>query len=260
MPELPDVEGARRLVEQHGRGARILNVDVPDPSVLRHVTLPTLRRTLRGRYVEAARRHGKWLIVDTDGPAFAVHLGMTGQLRWLPEGAVPPPFVRAAIATDHGDLGLVDRRKLGRLRLIRSAADLQALLGDLGPDALGLACQDLLGRLGGTRKGLKAALMDQAIVAGLGNMLSDEVLWRARLHPNERAAGLSPAEGRRLCRAMQGALRSSVRAGHIPRGRTWLSSQRGVDDPTCPRCATPLRRTTVQGRSAIWCPRCQPEP
>jgi formamidopyrimidine-DNA glycosylase len=219
-----------------------------------------LRRALRDQHIEAARRHGKWLIVDTDGPALVVHLGMTGQLRWLLGDEAPPPFVRASIATDHGDLGLVDRRKLARVGLVRSAADLRALLGDLGPDALGLACQELVDRLGGTRKGLKGALMDQAVIAGLGNMLSDEVLWRARLHPNERAAGLSPAEGRRLCRAMQGALRSSVRAGHIPRGRTWLSSQRGVDDPTCPRCDAPLRRTRLQGRTAIWCPHCQPEP
>jgi formamidopyrimidine-DNA glycosylase len=260
VPELPDVEGARRLVEEHGRGARILAVDVPHQSVLRGVALPALRRALRGRHIEVARRHGKWLIVDTDGPALVVHLGMTGQLQWLLAGAAFPPIVRATITTDHGGLVLVDRRKLARVSLVRSAADLQDALGDLGPDALGLACQDLLGRLGGTRKGLKAALMDQAIIAGLGNMLSDEVLWRARLHPKQPAAGLSPAEGRRLSRAMQGALRSSVRAGHIPRGPTWLSSQRGVDEPTCPRCDTPLRHTRVQGRTAIWCPQCQPEP
>ena len=102
--------------------------------------------------------------------------------------------------------------------------------------------------------------MDQSLLAGLGNMLSDEILWRARLHPTRGASTLDAAEGKRLCAAARSALATSVRAGHIPRTRTWLSGQRAVDDPTCPRCGTSLRWSTVNGRSALWCPHCQRPP
>jgi formamidopyrimidine-DNA glycosylase len=102
--------------------------------------------------------------------------------------------------------------------------------------------------------------MDQSLLAGLGNMLSDEVLWRARLHPTRLASTLTPAEGNRLCAAARSTLSASVRAGHIPRTRSWLSGQRATDEPTCPRCGNDLRWSTVNSRSALWCPRCQPPP
>jgi len=266
MPELPDVEAARRLVEVAASGARIRSVVCPDRSALRNTTLRRFRRSVVGEHIRSAGRRGKWLTIGTGGASVLVHLGMTGALRWedARDSGEPPldtddgRFCRLALVTDRGALRFTDRRKLGSVWLATDDTERDDLLGDLGPDALGLPCADLRAILGASRKQLKVALMDQSLLAGLGNMLSDEILWRARLHPTRVASSLDPAEGTQLCAAAKAALAASVRAGHIPRTRSWLSGQRAVDDPTCPRCRTALRWSTVNGRSALWCPHCQP--
>lgn len=272
MPELPDVEGARRLVERAVLGARVTTVVCPDPSVLRNVTLRRFRTAVVGGTVRRAARRGKWLTISTDGASVVIHLGMTGSLRWqaadveleggeAKDGATDDGrFCRLALVTPRGALHLLDRRKLGGVWLAADDDELGQVLADLGPDVLGLSCDDLLAILGRSRKQLKAALMDQSLLAGLGNTLSDEILWRAQLHPSRVASSLDRAEGERLCTATRSALAGSVRVGHIPRTRAWLSSQRAVEDPTCPRCGGDLRWTTLNGRSALWCPHCQPPP
>lgn len=268
MPELPDVEAARRLVEGAATGSRIHTVVCPDRSALRNTTLRRFRHSVVGQHVRSTARRGKWLTIGTDGASIVVHLGMTGTLRWEDGGDCREPrletdddrFCRLDLVTDCGALRFIDRRKLGGVWLATDDAELQRVLGDLGPDALGLPCDELRAILGASRKQLKVALMDQSLLAGLGNMLSDEILWRARLHPTRVASTLDPAEGKRLCAAARAALAASVRAGHIPRTRSWLSGQRAADDPTCPRCRRDLRWSTVNGRSALWCPHCQPPP
>ena len=258
VPELPDVEGARREVERHAVGAVVRDVVGPDGSVLRETTLPRLRRRMRRHCLRSVRRHGKWLILGTDVPIVVIHFGMTGQLRWVPLGTETERFQRISFVTDRGELRFVDRRKLGGIWLADSELDLRTLLDGLGPDALGLPCTELERILTATRQRLKSVLMDQSVVAGLGNMLSDEILWRARLHPLRASSTLTSGERRRLCTAMSSALTRSVRAGHIPRSPTWLSSQRAEDNPVCPRCAGELRWSRINGRSSLWCPHCQP--
>ncbi len=272
MPELPDVEGARRLVERAALGARIETVVCSDRSVLRNVTPARFRAAVAGATVGSATRWGKWLTIGTDSPSVVIHLGMTGSLRWHAAddaiegvetkegGPEDERFCRLALVTERGALRFLDRRKLGGVWLATDDDELHHLLDDLGPDALGLPCEDLLAILGRSRKQLKAALMDQSLLAGLGNMLSDEILWRAHLHPGRIASTLDRAEGERLCAATRSALAGSVRVGHIPRSRAWLSGQRAVADPTCPRCGNELQWSAVNGRSALWCPHCQPSP
>jgi formamidopyrimidine-DNA glycosylase len=257
MPELPDVEAARQSAAQHV-GAEILDVAVADASVLRNATPSQVRRAWRARRLAAARRHGKWLTIDTTGPSLVIHLGMTGQLQWCAPDVEPDRFERLRLHTDSGDLRFADRRKLGGVWLARTSAEIDDLYAGLGPDAATITCADLRARLERTSRPVKVALMDQALVAGLGNMLSDEVLWRAHLHPLTPANDLTAKESGQLCRALTTALRQSVRAGRIPRTKRWLSSQRAAEAPACPRCAAPLEWSRVNGRSALWCPRCQP--
>jgi len=262
MPELPDLEGARRSVEQELSGARVTGVDRPDPDVLRNCSLRELRIAVVGHRITAVDRHGKWLMLDADGPSVLFHLGMTGRMNVVPlaedgAGRSGAP-ARLALRTDRGDLRLVDRRRLGSVWLAHDAGERSALLADLGPDALGLRCPELLRTVRARRAGLKAVLMDQSALAGLGNMLSDEILWRARLHPAQRASELTDTQARRLCNATRTTLRAAVRAGHIPRTRGWLSGQRAADKPRCPRCSTNLRWSRINARAALWCPRCQP--
>jgi formamidopyrimidine-DNA glycosylase len=261
MPELPDVEGYRRILADEGEGRRVDEVRVADPGVLREVTPGGLRRALRGRRIEAADRHGKWLVARTDGPALLLHFGMTGRLVGCPADEPPHRHDRVVFDLDDGrQLRFRDQRKLQGIRLARDRAAVDRLLAGQGPDALSVDAAGLDRLLAGRRAGVKAVLTDQSVLAGLGNLLADEILWRARIHPSRRTDGLDRAERRRLADAMRRVLRDSVRVGHVPARRASLTAHRDDAEPTCPRCGGPLRRDRIAGRTTAWCPHCQPPP
>ena len=258
MPELPDVEGYRRVVIGYAVGQPISNVEVRDCGVIRNRPCDAFVDELRGHTLMAPGRIGKWLLAHTDGPTLIIHFGMTGNLGWAPVIDTEDRFVRVVIDTPHGRLLYRDQRKLGGLWLAADAKEIEQVIGRQGPDAFGLTSSVLAARVERHRGTIKAALMDQSVVAGLGNMLSDEILWKARIQPARRAGGLDRHELRQLGRSTQQVLRPAVQAGRIPRRRTWLSSQRSSDDPRCPRCHEHLRTTTIAGRTSYWCPACQP--
>jgi formamidopyrimidine-DNA glycosylase len=162
------------------------------------------------------------------------------------------------IVFDDGELIFRDQRKFGGLWLARNDKSICKVIGDLGPDALGLKGRSLRTRLESKRGALKSTLMDQSVLAGLGNMLSDEVLWLAEIHPGQRYDDLDNKQRHQLDLALQRVLRASVKTGAIPRKASWLSSQRSRPEPRCPRCHGPLRTSQIGGRTSYWCPRCQP--
>lgn len=148
-------------------------------------------------------------------------------------------------------------RRFGGVWLARDPRERDAITGPLGPDALdlGRACfKQLLAR---RRGGIKGALMDQRLIAGIGNLLSDEILWRAGVHPGAAVAALTPRRIDHLYDALHGAVTESVPYGCVPHGVDWLTRVRDQRRPACPRCGSPLRRATIAGRTACWCPRCQ---
>ncbi|PXY19503.1 Fpg/Nei family DNA glycosylase [Prauserella muralis] len=260
MPELPDVEGFRRVFAEHAAGARVRDVDVLDAQVLRGVAPARLRSVVRGRRFGEPARHGKWLIapVAGDGEALLLHFGMTGSLVWDGEDRPRHRHDRVVFTFAEGELRYRDMRKLTGLRLARDETESRAALGDLGPDALSVS-RDELGRLlGGLRRRTKSALTDQSVLAGLGNLLADEILWRAKLSPHRAAAGLSRGDLGRLHARMGTVLRQSVEAGRVPPRPSWLTGRRDEPSASCPRCGTTLCRGRVDGRSTVWCPRCQP--
>ena len=256
VPELPDVEHFRRLVAEHAVGRVIVDIEVRSPTVVRSVGRTTLRTQLRGCRVAAAERHGKWLVVTTDGPQLLVHFGMTGSLRWV-TGDDRRRTDRVGIVVEDGCLVVDDRRNLATVALVADDGDRTAVTGPLGPDAWSITARELDDRLVGSRRGLKATLMDQAVVAGLGNTSTDEVLWRSRLDPAMRAGELDERERRALQRALRRVLSLAVAAGRIPRTRSWLTGQRAAADPVCPRCHGHLAWRRLGGRSSLWCPVCQ---
>ncbi|MGK5532510.1 Fpg/Nei family DNA glycosylase [Streptomyces sp. URMC 129] len=258
MPELPDVEGFRRILAEHGRGRRIDGVEVADPGVLRGVTVPRLRRALTGRRLAEPERHGKWLLARTDGPSFLLHFGMTGRLVPAAPGDPPHPHDRVTFTLEgERRLRYRDQRKLQGLRLATSDADLDEVLGGQGPDALTVDRAALDRLLEGRRARVKAVLIDQSVLAGLGNLLGDEILWRARVDPARPARDLDTGERDRLADALRGVLRDAVRAGCVPARPSWLTGHRDAPDPVCPRCGGPLSRDRIAGRSTTWCPHCQ---
>jgi formamidopyrimidine-DNA glycosylase len=261
VPELPDVEGHRRTVARHATGQTVRRVAVDDPELLEGTSPQGLGRSAVGRVVGEPSRHGKWLSVGLDdgGPTLVFHFRMTGELVWTPEGE---PTGRDAVALhlDDGTLSYRSRRRLGRVTYLRPGQDLQLVTGPLGPDADEVDRRRLGQLLAGRRGGLKSALMDQRLLAGLGNELVDEILWRSELHPARPAAELTDDDLDTVHHHLRAVLRRSIRAGHVPSGPRWLNAQRAVDEPRCPRCGTGLRRDQVAGRTTFWCPEHQPPP
>lgn len=259
MPELPDVEVYRRRLEGAALHRPVAGVHVATPDLLHGTTPQGLGRALNGRCFTAARRHGKYLFAVHDGDgALVLHFGMSGVLVTVSAGDETPDYTRCEMEfSDGGRLAYTAPRKLG---LIALTGTMEGFIRDrgLGSDALGLDA-DALGRLAsGRRGGIKAWLMDQETMAGIGNVYSDEILFQARMHPRRAVKALDEAGLDRLQKAMNKALHDAIEAGAEP-GRMpagFLLPHRH-DGGHCPNCDTPVEHLQAAGRTAWLCPRCQ---
>jgi formamidopyrimidine-DNA glycosylase len=261
VPELPDVEQFRRFFALHAAGRAVRGVEALDPAIVRNATPQALDHALHGHRFDEPRRHGKWLLAGTDGPVLLLHFGMTGDLVWSGDEPERHRHDRLILHLDEGELRYRDLRRFGGAWLALGAADVASVTGPLGPDALGVSRVEFLRLLERRRGGLKAALMDQSLVAGVGNLIADEVLWQARLHPRVRIQDLDLAARRGLFQTMHRVLRRAVdHFDDMERERRWLNHVRGVPGAACPRCRTPLERTVAAGRTTDFCPTCQPPP
>jgi formamidopyrimidine-DNA glycosylase len=259
MPELPDVEHFTRTFAHAAAGRLVVEVLVTDPGILRNADPEDVDRLLRGRRFEQPARLGKWLIAPTDGPALLIHFGMTGDLLPAAGPSGRHRHDRVIVVLDEGEVRYRNMRKLGGVWVAADRAAVEGLLGHLGPDAFALGRREFLERLERRRGRIKSALMDQSFLAGVGNLLADETLWRARIHPARRIDGLSEEERRTVFRELRTVLRNTV--DRYPGGyETRWTSARGRPAARCPRCGTELARTVVSGRTTYFCPRCQPAP
>jgi formamidopyrimidine-DNA glycosylase len=255
MPELPDVEGFRRYLARHAEGRRIERIEIPDPELVRNRTPQALRRAVRGaRFAEPAR-HGKWLFAPAGDVELLLHFGMTGKLAWSPDAGGRHRHDRLIFVCDGGELRYNNMRRFGGIWLARDRDERDSVTGPLGPDATAVDRAALEELLRNRRGGIKAALMDQRLIAGIGNLLSDEILWRAHIHPSTPAGSLGRDARDRLHEGLIGAVGESLRYGRVPHGSRWLTRVRDDRDARCPRCGTRLRRSKVAGRTACWCPR-----
>ncbi|MBG0854102.1 Fpg/Nei family DNA glycosylase [Streptomyces spinoverrucosus] len=259
MPELPDVEAYREVFQTCAVGRVVRRVDVRDAGVLHGVSARRLREALERRKFTGLERHGKWLLARTGGGhTLMLHFGMTGRLVCDHPDAAAEPHDRVLFTVGRDrQLRFRDQRKLQGLWLADDAG-VARLLDRQGPDAMAVDREEFEAALTARRGSLKSALIDQSVLAGLGNLLADEILWRAGLRPTGRAGDLTEADRRRLHTEMRRTLRSSVTAGCVPPRDSWLTGHRDDPDPHCPRCGTFLRRTRLAGRTTVWCPRCQP--
>ena len=232
-------------------------VVVTDAGILRNTDPATLDTALRGHRFQEPERRGKWLIAWTSGPAVLLHFGMTGDLIWGPDETGRHRHDRVIFVVDRGELRYRNMRKLGGLWLALGFEDVDPILAGLGPDALSLDRRAFVRLLSRRRGGVKAALMDQSLLSGVGNLLADEILWRARIHPARPVQDLTEEERR----ALFAVLRRTIRAGinEFDGGmRTRWMRVRGRPGARCPRCRNALERMVVGGRTTYFCPRCQP--
>jgi formamidopyrimidine-DNA glycosylase len=275
VPELPEVETLRRDALAHLVGRRVADVALLAPEVVRAPAPDAFRADLVGATFTDARRRAKYLLLDLDNRrVLALQLALFGQLLLQPADAAREPETLLVLTLADGEtVHLLDRSGYTRVYLV-PAADLDATLklDELGPEPLSaeFTPELLAARLGGRRARLKALLLDQHVLAGLGNIYVDEVLWRARLHPGRPASSLSDDE----LRALHDAIRSVLEEGVAHRGTTFhtyrdLLGEKGHhqdalavfhrQDEPCPRCATPIARVTLASRDSHLCPHCQPE-
>ncbi len=248
MPELPEAERARKTLEAV-LGRRIARIDDRDTYVCRPHAPGEIASALEGEEFVRADRRGKFLWLDTlDGPTLGLHLGMAGRIVLDPEER--SRWDRFTVEfEDGGSFVLRDKRRLGR-------AVLNPALGHVGPDAAVVGREEFRRVIGRGRAPIKARLLDQGAIAGVGNLLADQALWQARIHPRRQTSGLSTEELDRLRRDVRSAVRSAIRAGGAHTGRF---VQARAQDGVCPRDGHPLERARIGGRTTYWCPACQQE-
>jgi formamidopyrimidine-DNA glycosylase len=275
MPELPEVETVRTDIAPVLEGARITEASIYDPRLVRPFAPEIVAAEVVGERVETVERRGKYLIVRFEsGRVLLIHLRMTGSLRHGRSGTLADdPYRRAVLRLDNGsDVAYRDVRRFGTWELLEPDELAGYLAARLGPEPLGRMSAARLGRrLAGRRAPLKAALLDQRTLAGLGNIYVDEALWYARLDPLRPAGGLDQDELRRLNRGIRKALRlgierqgASLRDYRRPDGESGAMQDEfrvyGRDGDPCSRCRTPIAKTRVAGRGTHYCPRCQRTP
>ena len=261
MPELPDVETFRRYLEATAFGRRIAAVHVNAPEMLEGISPPALRSRLEHRRFARTRRHGKYLFAGLDsGDWLVLHFGMTGFLKHYTRAVARPSHVRLQIDfTDGSSLAFDDQRKFGQIGL---TGDVGAFLEErrLGPDPLenGLDFATFKALIGRRRGAVKPVLLNQRVIAGIGNIYADEILFQAHLHPEMRLDRLHGSSLRDLYRAIIRVLAQAVRAradiDRLPRG--YLLHERYAGG-RCPKCRRPLARLTIGMRTTYYCPRDQ---
>jgi formamidopyrimidine-DNA glycosylase len=266
MPELPDVEIFNRLVVENCRGRAIRQAAVNDPGILEGISPEALERRLKGQRIRSSVRHGKHLFIRLgEAGALAMHFGTNGSLQLVSRAAAEPPYTQLQLHFEGGDrLAYVNPRRLGRVSLCESP-EAFAARSRLGPDALDAAfdLQAFTAILGGSKRDIKSVLMDQKLMAGIGNIYSDEILFQARLYPGTPAADLTGESASRLFRAMRDTLETAIRCGagseqtaeRLPKDFLLVHRHQGGH---CPRCAAPLATVKRAGRTSYYCRQCQP--
>jgi formamidopyrimidine-DNA glycosylase len=270
MPELPEVETIRAELAPRLTGRELVRVEILDPRLTRPIDLFEVAEELEGDRVVAVERRGKYLVLRLEsGLALLVHLRMTGGFAFEPVS-----HERAILELDDGTrLAYRDVRRFGTWLVLEDVELDPYLAGKNGPEPLGprFTADWLAARLATRRAAVKAVLLDQRVVAGLGNIYADEALWRARVNPLLPAESLTRDEAGRVHRAIRAAFRTGIeRQGSTlrdyarPDGSAGSMQEEfrvyGRDGLPCPRCGTPIAKTRVSGRGSWYCPRCQPLP
>jgi formamidopyrimidine-DNA glycosylase len=275
MPELPEVENIVRDLKPQLVGRRIVAVQVFWPRTVHCLTPDAFAQALAGRQITTADRRGKYLLFPLDnGQTLMLHLRMTGQLRMMPADAPRDSHTHVVFELHTGErLHYRDMRKFGRFYLVD---DPQAILSNLGPEPLSedFTPIDLCNAIQGRRASIKSLLLDQKVVAGLGNIYADEALFLAAIDPRRPGSSLTLADCSRLHASIRLTLAQAVREGGSTLGGSALSNYRrpvGVQGEyqerhrvfrrtgePCPVCGTPIERIKLAQRSTHFCPTCQP--
>ena len=259
MPELPDVETFKRYLDATSLHQPIKGVNVRSAYVLKGVSERELGRQLKGRSLERSCRHGKHLFVRTDGDLWLrLHFGMTGSLEYLRDQRQAPKDTRVLFGfANHSRLAFRDQRKFGEIGLLKDVDEFLRKRA-LGPDALDINLSQFKGIFKKHRAAVKTILLNQKLIAGIGNIYADEILFRARIHPATQASALKKKTVTELLRATRHILKEAIdaQADADLMPRSWLLPHRGKGGK-CPRCGRLLKSSRIGGRTAWFCAYCK---
>jgi formamidopyrimidine-DNA glycosylase len=274
MPELPEVETVRRGLEAVLVGRSFEDADIRDGRLTAPFDPQAIAHELRGSVVQRVSRRGKYLVVELDdGRALVCHLRMTGWFHHVPEQS-ERPHLRAVFGLDDGTWLLYsDQRRFGTMRLLEPGELEEHWLKRVGPEPLhpGWTACGLRASLARRRAPVKALLLDQLVVAGVGNIYADEALWEARIHPLTPGAAIGPARAERLHDAVVAVLErgiesqgASIDTYRSVEGTPGTMQERFAvydrEGEPCFRCGTPICKIRVAQRGTHFCPRCTPRP
>ena len=259
MPELPDVETFKRYLDRTSLHQRISGVDVRSAYVLKGIPGSELARRLKGRRFESSRRHGKHLFVRANGDLWLrLHFGMTGSLQYFRHKQQEPKHTRVLFVFANAHcLAFEDQRMFGEIGLLKDVDEFLKKRA-LGPDALDVDLKEFKDILIKHRGAVKTILLNQKLIAGIGNIYVDEILFRARIHPATQVSALKEKTVAKLFRAacdiLKKAIEAKADANLMP--KSWLLPHRGKGGK-CPRCGRELKSATIGGRTAWFCAQCQ---
>ena len=264
MPELPDVANLKKYMESTALHRKVAHTSVDDERILCDTTPQALGRRVKGASFTGARRHGKFLFGAVDSGGFVVfHFGMTGNFSYYGEREERPEYAKVVFSfAGNGHLAYVCTRLLGEVGYTEDKTEFVEERG-LGPDALDgdVDAEWFTGRLKGRSAGIKSLLMNQSVIAGIGNVYADEILFQSRIHPAARADRLNATKKKRIFHAVRRVMRVAVRhnadVSSFPRG--YLMKNRGEGEK-CGRCSGTIEKTKVSGRGTYFCPKCQEKP
>ncbi len=272
MPELPEVETIRRTLAGHVTGKRIIDIDLLWPGAVRGWQEHNFRDIVKGRQIEEIERRAKYLLIRLDqGWTLIAHMRMTGRLLYFLQATPPERHTHLIMTLDHGHLHFADQRKFGRILAIPTKEiPIWPSLAILGPEPLAaeFTVDVLAERLTGKKTNLKAKLLDQTVLAGLGNIYADESMFRAGLLPERPANSLTSEEMRRLHQAIQAVLRAGIESmGTSFRDYRDANGEKGSfqeflqvygrGDQPCRRCGQHLEKQKIAGRTTVFCRHCQ---
>lgn len=258
MPELPDVEVYRQYINATSLHQKITGIVVKSDRVLSGISAQKLSATLKGFELDSTDRHGKYLFVCLDnGTSVMMHFGMTGDVKYF-KGDDDVVYDQLRLDFDNGyHLAYISRRKLGKISFV---SDIEEFIRSkkLGPDALSLDQDEFRERIGKSRGSVKSTLMNQKIIAGIGNVYSDEILFHSRLHPQAKVQKLGDRKMLVLFGNMRRVLQMAIKCRTQPEKfpRSYLIPFRRKKEK-CPACTGEIKGIKVSGRTAYYCPACQ---
>ncbi|MCD8055029.1 MAG: bifunctional DNA-formamidopyrimidine glycosylase/DNA-(apurinic or apyrimidinic site) lyase [Lachnospiraceae bacterium] len=275
MPELPEVETIRRVIGPQISGLMVEQVTVRRPEVIAHPAAEECERRLTGQCFRELARRGKYLVFQfSGGDRLLLHLRMTGCLLLTPAEAPEEPHTHVVFRLSDGrELRFSDTRRFGRFWLLREGeTDTYSGAEKLGlePSDSSLSAEYLSDQWGKSRKAIKTCLLDQTVIAGIGNIYSDEILYAAGIHPARQALCLTGEEWERLAAEIPKQLSYFIEKNAITpedyletRGKDYRNTPHlqvyGHEGEPCPSCGAPLCRRVIGGRGSVFCPRCQRE-